>query len=374
METDTDLTRWTERLDTWRRRLKLTLENRYYAWRHGRPIRFQDFVIHENRFSGRRLEIIYLLQFIVPYQINNTLKPLEHFGTVHTFELDPEHNRRTWYQRKRARNREMVAFVTELARTRHIDVIVCYLTGFSTNLETLEALRALGIPMINESLDDERKFISRRGKDGLFRGLKNICRYFDLSLTTSRSAIVKYLVEGARPMYKPYAGNPEIYRPLSGSAKHHDVGFVGGRYGTRAGHIEWLRQNGIAVHARGEDWGDGAVSTEDMVRIFCESKIVLGFAGVGKSDDICILKGRDFEVPLTGSFYLTQYHDELLEYFEPGKDIETWRDREEMLDKVRYYLAHDTEREAVARCGYEKCRRLYTTDQSYAKVFGMLGL
>ncbi|MDZ7817343.1 MAG: glycosyltransferase [Aliarcobacter sp.] len=71
-----------------------------------------------------------------------------------------------------------------------------------------------------------------------------------------------------------------------------------------------------------------------MIEIFNKSKIVLGFSTVGKNDNIFILKGRDFEVPLTGSFYITGYHNELKEYFELGIDIETYTSKENLLEKL----------------------------------------
>ena len=111
-----------------------------------------------------------------------------------------------------------------------------------------------------------------------------------------------------------------------------------------------------------------------MVEIFNKSKIVLGFATVGKNDNIFILKGRDFEVPLTGSFYITGYHDELQEYFEIGKDIETYTSKEDLLEKVKYYLKNDKQREDIANSGYKKCLENYTAKKSYEKVFGYLGL
>lgn len=119
---------------------------------------------------------------------------------------------------------------------------------------------------------------------------------------------------------------------------------------------------------------NGFATDDEMIKIFNQSKIVLGFATVGKNDDIFILKGRDFEVPLTGSFYITGYHDELKEYFELGQDIETYSSKENLLEKVQYYLANEEEREKIAQHGYEKCLAKYTAKESYEKVFGYLGL
>ena len=156
--------------------------------------------------------------------------------------------------------------------------------------------------------------------------------------------------------------------------KEYDVSFIGANYGVRKDYIKFLTDNGISVYTKGQGWDNGFADDDEMIEIFCKSKIVLGFATVGKNDDIYILKGRDFEVPLTGSMYITGYHEELKEYFELGKDIETYKSKEELLQKIKYYLENDLEREKIAKYGYEKCLNNYTAKKAYEKVFGYLGL
>ncbi|OQX22472.1 MAG: hypothetical protein BWK80_30415 [Desulfobacteraceae bacterium IS3] len=80
---------------------------------------------------------------------------------------------------------------------------------------------------------------------------------------------------------------------------------------------------------------------------------------------------RLFETTGTGSFLLTQYHEKLTQYFEPGKEIETFRDEKELIDKIDYYLAHPEEREAIARRGQERCLRDYSMENR-AKAFDQI--
>lgn len=360
-------------LNQYRKTLKLRFENIYYRWRYAGEFDLEKYLFKSNLFSGKRLNILYLTYYDSTFSLNNTYLPLCELGSVYKFELNPTEQRGDWYQRKVQVNRDMLAFVRATVATHPIDVIVCYLSGFNTTPDVLTELRSFGIPMINEGLDDERKFVSRPGKDGIRRGMKDICRYFDLSLTTSRSAIIKYQVEGGNPMYKPYAGNPDVYKIL-GVDKLYDVAFVGANYGSRSTYINYLEQQGISVYAKGSGWPLGFASPDEMVEIFNRARIVLGFAGVGENDDICILKGRDFEVPLTGSLYLTQYHPELEEYFIPGQDLAVFHNKEDLLAKVQFYLAHEAERETIAKNGYRKCLENHTAKISYEKVFGYLGL
>ncbi len=357
------------------KKIKYNIENFYYNKKYGKNINLQDFKINHSNFKHKELKIIYLSYFDSTFSINNTLKPLEELGTVFRFEMTQTPHQKSWYKEniKTKQNQEMLNFIKKTISNNRIDVIVCYLSGHSTTPTILQEIQSYGIPMINEALDDERKFVSRRGKDGLRRGNRDICKYFTLSLTTSKSAIVKYLVEGGKPMYKDYAGNEKIYKNLH-LKKEYDIGFVGASYGIRGEYIKYLQDNNINVYTKGAGWENGFAEPDEMIEIFNKSKIVLGFSTVGKNDDIYILKGRDFEVPLTGSMYLTGYHEELKEYFELGKDIGTYTSKEDLLEKVRYYLKNEEKREKIAQSGYKKCSKSYTSKKSYEKVFGYLGL
>ncbi|MFA6630109.1 MAG: glycosyltransferase [Sulfuricurvum sp.] len=362
-----------QKIQKWR----LDFENRTYEKKYikkfGSIPPFETFLLKENNFSGRKLGIIYLTSYDGTFSINNTYLPLQELGNVFRFEMDPQDDRKGWYAKKERVNEEMIAYVKDVMENNSIDIIVCYQSGRTLTQTTLDFFDTLTIPIINEGLDDERKFRSRKGPDGMYRGMKDVCRYFDLSLTTSKSALIKYEVEGGKARYKPYAANPEVYKKL-GLEKKYDVAFVGAYYGTRPYYINYLQANGINIMVKGQGWREGEASPDEMIEIFNQAKIVLGFAGVGISDEIFILKGRDFEVPLTGSFYMTQRHHELNEYFTLGYDIETYETKEELLQKVQYYLSHEVEREKIAEQGYQKSLTHYTAKAAYEKIFSYLGL
>ena len=47
--------------------------------------------------------------------------------------------------------------------------------------------------------------------------------------------------------------------------------------------------------------------------------------------------------------------EEVLEYFEEGKEIACFDGESELVDKVAYYLNNEEERIAIAQAGYERC-------------------
>ena len=71
---------------------------------------------------------------------------------------------------------------------------------------------------------------------------------------------------------------------------------------------------------------------------------------------------RIFEATGCGSFLLTEHHENLKEYFEPEVEIETFRNTEELIEKIKYYLEHPEKREAIARKGQERCLNEYSME------------
>lgn len=66
---------------------------------------------------------------------------------------------------------------------------------------------------------------------------------------------------------------------------------------------------------------------------------------------------RHFEVTAAGGFLLTYWTPELPTMFEVGRECETFRNERELLEKVRYYLAHPRERRDIALAGQRRTIR-----------------
>jgi spore maturation protein CgeB len=77
---------------------------------------------------------------------------------------------------------------------------------------------------------------------------------------------------------------------------------------------------------------------------------------------------------MSGAFYLAEHSDELAEFFTPGSEIETWRTREELRDKCRFYLANDAARRRIADAGRARALREHTWEHRFATAFRTMGL
>jgi hypothetical protein len=63
---------------------------------------------------------------------------------------------------------------------------------------------------------------------------------------------------------------------------------------------------------------------------------------------------RLYEATGVGTMLLTDWKMNLPELFVPGKEVAAYCSKEECVELVNYYLAHDSEREAVARAGQQR--------------------
>lgn len=307
---------------------------------------------------------------------NESLMPaLAKFGTVRHYDWFEQfdHQQKDWHRSIKAKmNRELIDRVGRWIKENNIDVIFAYLSGELVTPETMRALKAVGVPMINLALNDKEHFVGKI-RHGQAMGSRDICRYFDLCWTSTEDALKKYCAEGALPIYLPEGANPEIHRPYDVD-KTIDVSFVGQCYGNRPELIRKLTLHGIRVEAYGYGWPNGPLATDDMVRMYSKSKINLGFGGVVGHKDTYCLKGRDFEITMSGGLYLTEYNRELEQFYNLGTDIVTYTGFEDLVSKIQDLLSNPEKAEAIRKSGYQRARREHTWEMRFDRIFRLMGL
>jgi hypothetical protein len=141
----------------------------------------------------------------------------------------------------------------------------------------------------------------------------------------------------------------------------------------RPRYLNFLAENGIAVQSFGYGSPGGFVSVEEMPRIFSRSKINLNFSRLEYgAARITGHKARTIEVAMTRSFCLSEYYPALPFIFDIGAEIDCFTDPRSLLEKVRHYLAHEDEREAIAARAYTRALRDYEDGPYFAKVMDAL--
>ena len=174
--------------------------------------------------------------------------------------------------------------------------------------------------------------------------------------------------------------NKDYYRKYENTSKSIDASFVGDvTRKKRLEYIDFLRKNNIAIRVFGRGSKEGFADFNQMVEIFNKSKINLNFTGINDSghlilgkkiaDRINLCTGRTSEIALCGGFQLAEYANGMEKMFEIGEEIDVFRTKDELLSKIKFYLADGAERERIAKNGYERAKRDYDTAGGFSKIF-----
>lgn len=97
-------------------------------------------------------------------------------------------------------------------------------------------------------------------------------------------------------------------------------------------------------------YGQVDYSTQ-MPYVFANSKINLNISLRSIKTGIPL---RVFDIMGCKGFLMTNYQEEMLQYFEAGAEFVFYENYEDLADKAEYYLIHDKERKEIAENGYRK--------------------
>jgi spore maturation protein CgeB len=269
-------------------------------------------------------------------------------------------------------NVAMLAAFREANAKQPVDAVVGYLSGHNTDPRVLRTMAEEGAAIFNFCWDDTLSFPGKL-YGGRYTSPAALAAEVDLNLTNVPASIVKYRVHGGLAAFLPEAADPKINKPYDLSFEY-DVSFVGARYGWRPRFIQALERRGIHIECFGPGWPNGPLAFDEMVRLYSQSRINLGFSGIGHSKKICCLKGRDFEVPMSGGLYLTQEHPDLHRVYQVGREILTYSSVEDCAQKIRWALAHPGEAQCIRERGRERCLREHTYEACWTRVFHMAGI
>ena len=230
-------------------------------------------------------------------------------------------------------------------------------------------------------------------------------RHFKFVTTSDVDGLRKFGDAGFKNViYSPFACNTEIYCKKD-LPKVYDVTFVGQYHPYREWCIRHLRRSGIDVKVWGAGWPSGMISSKEMIDIFNQSRINLNLSN-SVSWDIryltslsrpikstlrvwrqaaCALtrpdmktveqvKGRHFEINACGGFQLSYYVKGLESLYAIGDEIALFVSPDDLLNKTRYYLYHEVEREAIARRSRERTLRDHTMEKRLQDILKYLKL
>ena len=218
------------------------------------------------------------------------------------------------FEEMRAFNDQKIIEKVQHQKKVGLDLVIGQLWAHLVSPETISAIRKLGIPVINVSMDD-RLPEHWQSKKGIIQGAAGLAPEVDMVLTTSKETCSWHALEGSPCIFWPLASSEELFYEKTSVLKEIDVLFIGNNYGVRKKYVDYLIKNDINVECYGRGWKNGYVNAEKNIELSKKAKIILGVGTVGHSSKIFTLKLRDFDAIATGALYITTRNEDLKRYF-----------------------------------------------------------
>lgn len=343
-----------------------------------------------------------------------------------TFQnLDPEDPLQKSFIRKNRPKitKELLRQIKEAHAEKPIDLFFSYFYDACILPEAIDEIKGMGIKTVNWYCNGSYQL----------HLVSEISPHYDWCLVPEKFRIKDYLAMGANPIYCQEAANPNIYKPYNmpikfdvtfvGQAygdrpamiKHLldsgiDVRVWGWGWKNYSSEVQTKKfnllnrttqigkklmrpagwqavgkeiKNKILTDTSSSNCSSdvllsasvigGVLSDTEMIKIYSLSKINLGFSSCGNTHEsqnrILQIRLRDFEVPMSGGFYMVEYMEELEEFFKIGEEIVCYTDKEDMANKIKYYLKHDDEREKIRQAGHDRCLQDHTWHKRFEKAF-----
>ena len=129
--------------------------------------------------------------------------------------------------------------------------------------------------------------------------------------------------------------------------------------------LEYLMENNISGYFSSLN-RDKQIDHTKYAEILGRAKIGINFSF---SVDKHQLKGRVFETMHAGAMLLETKNPQTEALFQDGIDYVSFTNKEDLIEKVKYYLHHDQEREAIANRGRNKVLKLYNAETFLKRIF-----
>lgn len=336
---------------------------------------------------------------------------------------------RSWRNERDDLNERLIALARSLKASRRLDLMFFVVYDDFLRVETAQQLRDLNVPMVNYHVDmafqwyrvirtapyfdvlavaqmanaehlkpycqnihwmpmaaNPDWYASRSGME--LGALRDVC--FVGSFNPYRRALLATCVDhGFKPTVygrgwkqetpTPYQFEWDMYKVW------HDLRYYGiprlkaeGSDGLIGPIRKKVSRTHIFEELQGPDYCPPC-SDEALPAIFRSSLVNLGFSDTGWHGETQVIASkqlqsrlRDFEVPMSGGFYLTQEAPDHAYYYKIGEEIETWNNPAELIDKLSFYSKNIAAALKIRDRGRKRALQSHTWQHRFDRLFERL--
>ncbi len=241
---------------------------------------------------------------------------------------------------------------------------------------TVERLRQSQARVVNWCFDDPFLWLSRPAET---------LAAYDHFLVVDRAYVeqARTRVPNARVEYLPQCCDPDVHKtvaltPTERARYGNAVCFVGSMYPHRAQLLEGLDDFDFGIWGNFWDRAPDAglrrcyrgreVYGGEKTKVFNASQIVLN---THHPQAIRATNLRTYEVTGCGAFLLSDRREDLTRLYREGEEIVCFEDKDDLRDKIAYYLSHPDARARIARQGQQRAYAEHTYERRLQKLLAL---
>ena len=142
------------------------------------------------------------------------------------------------------------------------------------------------------------------------------------------------------------------------------------KYVYRDRFLQAMIAQGCAVFRAGGAQNSSPLTLEMLAEYFRRSKITLNFSYT--SPGCYLLQGRVWESMSCGPMLMEQDNRAIMHFLEPMVHYVPFSEPDDAVDKIKYFLKHDTYRQKIAEAGYQMIHEVYTDSRFWSECIKLL--
>ena len=233
------------------------------------------------------------------------------------------------------------------------------------DLEVQESLKNLGVKLVMWYPD--AYWLFQEPSRSYFLDAFNV---FDLFLTTMKGHVEVSKPYTDKVVWAPHYFDSTFFKTDKNTKQENDICFIGGKTLVSPQREEYLKELEKRYKLKVIGYGftingkktQASWNGEHIAEAYKSSKIGLNIVSGGIFDCELQFSARVYQAVGCGCFLLTEYISNIESMFVPGVHLDVFYSKEEMINKVDYYLNHPEIREKIAEQGYQEVMKNHDID------------
>lgn len=245
-----------------------------------------------------------------------------------------------------------------------VDVLWCWRSTLIFDF-TLKLAKRLNVKLISYNNDNPFSQEYQKGnfhQKRLWVHFKRQIPIYDINFVYRPSNLVEYENLGSRKtfVWPPAFLKENVIEEIPFEFKTIDVIFIGHYEEFREECIKYLIENNINVEVFGGKWEMSNLEYKTSIKPIHgleyyekikKSKIALAFLSRLNEDTYT---RRNFEIPACRTVMVSERTEDLINYFEEGKEAIFFSNKEELRNKVAWILSNNSEMKEISEKGYRR--------------------